>query len=472
MGKKNVINVKDKGAIGDGFHDDTDEIQRAISEAVRLKVEDATVFFPPGIYLVSAKSNESYCLLAHSKLTFRSDPEKAIIRLAPFQRDFTRIFFGKKVSRVTFRNLIFDGNCGQQHIVEKWQQHAILLTKSEEALVEECVFHDLEGDGIYAHGGSERVTVKECQFTGRMRVCINFASTSNSLATRNEIFDSSGHCFKMEQNSGDPLAKDNEFSYNKVRNAGCVSISSGTNTVQGIRILRNDFRDSPTAIQFGKVRRCRVEQNYVSGAVAYAIGIRQSEDIIITDNVFESTAWRGGQFEGTIVVSCDGEDYQGKCRDIWVVDNVIRNNAISGCVLRDTKRFKIEGNRILGNGGRHLRSGVSLSKAVSGGAVMGNRIMNNVGAGIAIGKDCRQNKILGNRLIGNGTGIYQSRGAGAGNNAGTKIEPGKNKISGNKVGVHNESKNDFHAVGNEWGCVSGPGNPGCDTIQGPGKVIW
>lgn len=41
-----------------------------------------------------------------------------------------------------------------------------------------------------------------------------------------------------------------------------------------------------------------------------------------------------------------------------------------------------------------------------------------------------------------------------------------NTITGNKVGVDNQSTVTVDANGNDWGCAEGPGNPGCDSVSG------
>ncbi len=51
------INVKDFGATGDGVTDDYDSIQAAINHVYSISVSGGVVFFPPGIYMLSAPLN-------------------------------------------------------------------------------------------------------------------------------------------------------------------------------------------------------------------------------------------------------------------------------------------------------------------------------------------------------------------------------------------------------------------------------
>jgi len=78
-------NVKDYGAVGDGKKDDTDAINKAISDGERCgencggsTIKGATVYFPPGTYLVSS----SILAMYHTQLV--GDPENLpIIKAAP-----------------------------------------------------------------------------------------------------------------------------------------------------------------------------------------------------------------------------------------------------------------------------------------------------------------------------------------------------------------------------------------------------
>src|SRR4029077_8591926 len=54
---------------------------------------------------------------------------------------------------------------------------------------------------------------------------------------------------------------------------------------------------------------------------------------------------------------------------------------------------------------------------------------------------------------------------------GSPVDPvataSNNSITGNAVGVDNTTTTNMAASGNWWGCPAGPGNAGCDTVNGP-----
>jgi hypothetical protein len=102
-----------------------------------------------------------------------------------------------------------------------------------------------------------------------------------------------------------------------------------------------------------------------------------------------------------------------------------------------------------------------VDNTVTGGATTtGVRVMGRV----------RNVSVRGNTLADLGTGVLVSTYAPAGHNP-LRVAVTLNRIAGNDVaGLTNNSTTAVDAERNWWGCNEGPGQPGCDTVDGTGTT--
>ena len=103
-----VINVKHFGAYGDGIHDDTDAIQRAIDYAQRKSTEPihVTVFLPRGYYVISRTLdiNITKISLVGDSCTIMVKQNDTIAHLRGFDVDDTKKrFTNRTISDIQFR---------------------------------------------------------------------------------------------------------------------------------------------------------------------------------------------------------------------------------------------------------------------------------------------------------------------------------------------------------------------------------
>ena len=119
-GKYGVINVKDYGAVGDGVHDDTAAIQKALDYAA-ASPRAVTLYFPAGIYLVYApltyQSNNALIIegirnhFAQS-VSYNSSDLFGTIIVASLAADdylFTALASGFNSGGLTIKNIQFRG---------------------------------------------------------------------------------------------------------------------------------------------------------------------------------------------------------------------------------------------------------------------------------------------------------------------------------------------------------------------------
>lgn len=92
-----VVNVRDKGAKGDGKTDDTDAIQAAIDAAAAAGTKHSTVLVPAGTYMVDADYPRS--LRLKSDMTLKLAPG-AVIKAIPNDKTHYTVLWIKDVSNV------------------------------------------------------------------------------------------------------------------------------------------------------------------------------------------------------------------------------------------------------------------------------------------------------------------------------------------------------------------------------------
>lgn len=100
-----AINVKHKGALGDGVTDDIIAINAAVTAAIAAS-NVAVVYFPPGVYMISAA-----IAVTAGNLVFRGEGVVSTIKTIPNAVDFAGNFvISTGLSNITIENLAIDGN--------------------------------------------------------------------------------------------------------------------------------------------------------------------------------------------------------------------------------------------------------------------------------------------------------------------------------------------------------------------------
>lgn len=475
-----VVNVRAFGAKGNGVTNDTTAIQRAIDS---LALSGGTVFFPPGTYLISqaVSPNQTFpwCLLLRSNIDYVGVGPESTLLLAPGQEKFTRMMstvITETSRNINIRHLHFDGNRANQDDTFE-HQHAILLAAVEDCRVEECLFHDTEGDAVYVHEGtvgvsSQRVVVEDNEMYSLSRVGVNFAGASNSIARANFIHDTDNNAMKMEQDPGETPASGNQFIRNFVRNAGGIALSSPNDrrNVSNMLIKDNIFDTiSGPAIGVAEVSKVRVIGNIIIKPGGKGVTVRSSEDVTISDNKITQTVF-GEVFDAAIRVFSDG--FGGTLppsERIIIERNELRNNAVTACTLRQSEGAIIRNNLILNNIGEGgllgQAAGVDLQRDSNNTLVRGNTIKGGDYA-VLIREGASNNRFRKNDISAHTAGgAWIQSDAGAGNDFDAFGEA--NCFRRNAAfGLRNDTAATVEARGNYWGCAAGPGNAGCDAVIG------
>lgn len=181
---KDVVSVKDFGAVGDGVTDDTNAIASAITAAAGNQV-----VVPPGVYVVN-NAIFTNATGIHLEGTPRQTTFK---RTSASGSDFVAF----ATPKATVRGITFDFNKAN---VSATQWGVRFSTTGSQVLVEHCVFKDNSGglgSGIscFNTGGSidatGSVTIQNCEISGCTWEALYIASKANVLIKDNYVHDNS-----------------------------------------------------------------------------------------------------------------------------------------------------------------------------------------------------------------------------------------------------------------------------------------
>ena len=175
-----AVNVLDKGAVGDGIHDDTVAIQAAIDEA---STHGGSVYAPAGTYLVSRQvpaGDRNYALLINANnVSLRGDGKSTVFKLVGGSAgDCTVLSLGQLgdindiKTGITLQDFTIDGNWdevtwdGGDGVSPPYDQNGISGALLEDCHVTNVLVKDCGQDG-FTLGSSRRcsltnVTVRDC----------------------------------------------------------------------------------------------------------------------------------------------------------------------------------------------------------------------------------------------------------------------------------------------------------------------
>ena len=247
------VNVRWFGARGDnaGYDPtigDTDRIQKAIDFCAAYKSGDVvggTVFFPPGIYVVSAPTKyDAFKLILRSKVRLLGCGSSSELRSALNQNCNSRTLSednpppnAPPLADVTIQSLRIDGRETEQPDCTNFQRAAIFVFKTTNLKIIDCIFHDTadairlfqECVGTYIAGNEIFGNSKDIG-----RECIIIAGARESIVENNYIHDCPfANGIKME--GAVPAV---EFS-NLVRGNVCMRVGGGVTLKGGCIVTGN-----------------------------------------------------------------------------------------------------------------------------------------------------------------------------------------------------------------------------------------
>ena len=246
--RKSIVDiVRDFGAAGDGFTDDTKAIQKAVNTVYKLG--GGLIVFPPGEYLVtSVNLKENITYYGYGATIKRPDYQDK------WTRTFTIEYSGNVDSEpLIIQGLTFDGNSqnqGSYQDYELQQAHLIFLMGNPEypgklrASIEDATFRNGVADGITVYTNVD-VKVADVEAIdvfrgGFVLVGGNSSAEVYNLTTRGEV-DATGIDIEVDgEGYGDTMRVEVKLeNLNLIDGDFDISVSDGS-TVSGNNIVSDD----------------------------------------------------------------------------------------------------------------------------------------------------------------------------------------------------------------------------------------
>ena len=268
-----VISVKDKGAVGDGIHDDTAAIQAAINA---LPTTGGTVVVPAGTYLIDTVKS----IKLRSLMMLQLDPA-AILKAKTSNKAVAKILYLYNINDVEIAGGQLLGE-RTTHIyssatsTDEWN-HGIQLRNAKRVTVRDLRVANCTGDGMLVGYGSSDVVVANVVSTNNRRQGLSITWSYNV-----SVYDS-------------------EFSYTNGTKPQCgIDVEPGSNGCSGVLI-----------------QNCRLNNN-----VKYGINVwRNAKNVTVTQCTIERNQSIGISFTGAAGVTMTG--------------NTVRYNDATGVLFAD-----------------------------------------------------------------------------------------------------------------------------------------
>lgn len=238
---ENWVNIKDKGAVGDGITDDTEVIQKTLDEA---KKTQQTVYFPEGTYLITSTVTLEYGL--SNQIVIQGESAEK-----------TKIVGSESLSGAVIKSSMYGGfsikNIGMEHRGEGNCLDSWFL------IAERCSFTSVESnnsDLVVFTGSNCRIT--ECTFEGK---------NAEVYALRHTKYPDSNGYSGIAINS---FIIDNLF---KGSSKGVlVNSEEDGNRIEGLKINGNTFTNSGIEqITVETILHIDISNNTMSGSSGSAI---------------------------------------------------------------------------------------------------------------------------------------------------------------------------------------------------------
>lgn len=279
---RDMVSVKDFGAVGDGATDDRAAIQAAINSCIEL---DRTLFFPSGVYVMSSFTNAGAGIqidLATPANALRMEAESATIKsTTTTQAAFMFYVRGGEYQDVSLRGLTFDANLKAQVCFrhdERKQGYAVVE-------IDNCVFQNGFGirygvpvgpgfwtssTGLELIGGYKFINITNSQFTNFKR----------DPLTATLDFETAGAGIGINTDGGTFYPQNTNVSgcyFNDINNNQTAAVSQNAN-VDGLKIFGGNVLGSTYSPS-----TATISNNHFINCQGRAIKV-QNDEAVITGN--------------------------------------------------------------------------------------------------------------------------------------------------------------------------------------------
>ena len=350
-----TVNVRDRGAVGDGVQDDTDALQAAVNE---VGGSGGTVHVPEGIYRIDALRS----VRLRSDMTLRLD-NGAVLRAAPNDQGHSAVLLLQSVADVNIVGGVIEGErAGHLGSEGEWGMGLSILS-SQRVAVDGVTARECWGDGFYiGDAGSRDITLCGVLADHNRRQGLSITQ-GKRLVVRDSVFQRTEG---TEPEAGLDIEPDRG------------------DAVDQVLIERNVFRDNAGGgLQIGPAVADR--------QVTFVTGVRVEDNDVIGNGVGAlSPPNYGIQLQAS-----SGNTLRG---------NRVRDVTGIGIGVLYTQGARVEGNSVTGTvaSGDWVESGAGIIlEKDQGSRCTGNKVAHNAGHGIFTWRSdatLRDNRVFDNGL--------------------------------------------------------------------------
>lgn len=278
-----VVNVRDKGAKGDGKSNDTRALQKAIDEVAGT---GGTVYVPAGTYLVQAAGNKR--LVLGSTMTLKL-ADKAVLKMIPTSAPAYSILRIRRAKDVNVIGGTLQGDRKEHKGREgEWGMGIIIGPESERVTISGVTARHMWGDGFYLADGKD-IALCSVVAEHNRRQGLSIIAANRVLVTNSVFRDTRGTPpsagIDLEPDKPDQRISNVRIEHSKlIDNAGGgVLIAGKKGEVSNVEILHNLF-EGPRPILVENAPRVRstsiCENRHVRKEEATAQGFNTFADAV------------------------------------------------------------------------------------------------------------------------------------------------------------------------------------------------
>lgn len=328
---REIVSVKDFGAVGDGITDETAAIQAAV-DAVGAN-GGGVVYFPAGTYLVSQLN------IASDDVSLRGESKKSTTIGRVANGGASHIYLTPSIKNISFRGFTLDGN-------EANQNPSLYVVGIRGDF---CRNIDIIDCGFTANGSrstdfraSENITISSCHFydTG-LNVAGgntgNAISVDNTGATNSKFVIVSDCIFERWGDVAIGLPQ-------------CENVTVSNNIISGMGYFGLTPKPEETAISFAGGKNCTATGNVIRKVDTFGVAVvdrtisgvdYSPKNITISSNSFTETSSpirvEGFEAEFARNITIVGNTFDDQCGAVWL-NNYIRNFTIADNIFNNSIR--------------------------------------------------------------------------------------------------------------------------------------
>ncbi len=350
---KDIVSVKDFGAVGNGVADDTTAIQAAVNAS-----SGKVLFFPAGTYVVSS------IITLISNVRLLGENGMSVIKLASqsWASSNGLMFAVVSITDVQLDSLVFDGNKGN---VGTSRSPIIVTFAAQRVLFSSCTFRSCEGICLNISTDADDFRIEGCRFIscggnpnnsdGYRKQAIAFSAGASGERSRNILVT---ECYFYQQGldcislsacdnviiSNNIAVDGYSLAYNTPATAASYNVTIQGNVVRTCSEFGAGTSVRPAAIDIPNVIGLTIVGNSLYEIDACGIGVFDaSENVVVSGNTVVNPMRGGGSAfvsgitigSGAINVTVEGNLIVDTAGTPLMAYGIVVGNAATNVVLQD-----------------------------------------------------------------------------------------------------------------------------------------